>query len=90
MLFPVAKKTIGKNQTRYIKGRNILEGVVILHDVLHELHISKARSMILKIDFEKAYNRVRWDFSEQVMVGKGFPQTWISWVMKTVKGVFLM
>jgi hypothetical protein len=36
-LIPVAKKIIGKNQTGFIRGRNILEGVVVLHEVLHEL-----------------------------------------------------
>jgi hypothetical protein len=53
---------------------------------LHELKNSKSRGLILKLDFEKAYDRVRWSFLEQVMKGKGFPLTWISWVMKTVKG----
>ena len=77
-LVPVPKKIIGKNQTGFIKGRNILEGVVILHEVLHELHRSRARGLILKIDFEKAYDQVRWHFLEHVMEGKGFPQQWIS------------
>ena len=85
-LVPVAKKMIGKNQTGFIKGRNILEGVVVLHEVLHELHRSKARTLVLKIDFEKAYDRVRWDFLEKVMKGKGFPSKWINWVMSTVRG----
>lgn len=56
-----------------------------MHEVLHELHRSKARGSILKIDFEKGYDRVRWDFLEEVMRGKGFPQKWISWVMKTIR-----
>lgn len=77
-LVPVAKKAVDKNQTVFIKGRNILEGVLVLHEVLHELHRSKARGLVLKIDFEKAYNRVRWDFLEKVMKGKGFPDLWIS------------
>jgi hypothetical protein len=81
----VAKKIIGKNQTSFIKGRNILEGVVVLHEVLHELLRSKARSLVLKIDFKKAYDRVRWDFLEKVMKGKGFPMKWINWVMSTVR-----
>lgn len=85
-LVAVAKKIIGKNQTGFIKGRNILEVVVVLHEVLHELRISKGRGLILKIDFEKAYDRVRWDFLEQVMVGKKFLGKWIGWVMNTIKG----
>jgi len=32
--------------------------------VIHELRRSKSQGVILKIDFEKAYDRVRWDFLE--------------------------
>jgi len=38
----VAKRIIGPNQTGFVNGRNILEGVVILHGVIHELRISKS------------------------------------------------
>jgi hypothetical protein len=81
----VAKKIIGKNKMGFIKGRNILEGVVVLHEVLQELHRSKARSLVLKIDFKKAYERVRWDFLEKVIKEKGFPTKWINWVMSTIR-----
>lgn len=74
MLVPVARSIIGKNQTGFVKGRNILEGVV----VLHELRVSKKNSLILKLYFEKAYGRVWWSFLEQVMRGRGFPEVWIS------------
>lgn len=83
-LVPVANSIIDPNQTGFIKGRNILEGVVVLHEVLHELKRSKQKGIILKIDFEKAYDRVNWSFLEQVMKGRGFPPLWISWVMSTV------
>ena len=36
-LVPVASKIIGSNQIDFVKGRNILDGVVVLHEVLHEL-----------------------------------------------------
>lgn len=36
-LTPMAKNVIGDNQTGFIKGRSILEGVVILHEVIHSL-----------------------------------------------------
>jgi hypothetical protein len=58
-LVSVAQRVVGKNQTDFIKGRNILEGVVVLHEVIHELHSSKQKGLIIKIDFEKAYDRVR-------------------------------
>lgn len=85
-LAPVAKEAIGGNQTGFIKGRNILEGVLVLHEVIHELKRTKGKGLIMKIDFEKAYDKVRWNFLETVMKGKGFPDKWISWVMQAVQG----
>ena len=83
---PLAQTVIGSNQTEFVKGRNILEGVVVLHEIIHELKSTKKRGLILKIDFEKAYDKVRWDFLEEVLIGKGFPPQWISWVMQSVQG----
>jgi hypothetical protein len=85
-LTPVAKEVTGFNQTGFIQGRNILEGVVILHEVIHELSHKKKKGLILKNDFEKAYDRVRWDFLEEVLQGKRFPPKWIQWVMQMVQG----
>ena len=82
----LAQTVIGSNQTGFVKGRNILEGVVVLHEIIHELKSTKKRGLILKIDFEKAYDKVRWDFLEEVLTGKGFPPQWISWVMQSVQG----
>jgi len=77
---------IGKNQKGSVKGRNILEGVIVLREVIHELHSTNQRGFILKIDFEKAYDRVRWHFLEQVTIEKGFPSLWVDWIMSTVRG----
>jgi len=83
-LVPVAKKIIGTNQTGFIKGRNILEGVVVLHEVLHELHRSKARGLILKIDFEKAYDKVSWKLLFECLHMRGFNSTWCDWIKQVV------
>jgi hypothetical protein len=41
-----------------MRGRNILEGVVILHESIHELH-KKTKWSYPKNDFEKAYDKVK-------------------------------
>ena len=38
-LSKIAERIISKNQTAFILGRNILDGVVILQEVLHELRV---------------------------------------------------
>ena len=45
-------------QTAFMPGRHILEGVVVLHESIHELHTKKLDGVLFKIDFEKAYDKV--------------------------------
>jgi hypothetical protein len=35
-----------------------MEGVVMLHETIHEIHRKKMNGVILKLDFEKAYDKV--------------------------------
>jgi len=49
----VTQKIIRPSQTTFIPGRHILEGVVILHETIHEMHKKKKNGVILKLDFEK-------------------------------------
>jgi hypothetical protein len=63
-----------------MRGRNILEGVVILHETIHELHRKNQDGVIFKIDFEKAYDKVKWSFMFETLWMKGFSLKWIKWV----------
>jgi hypothetical protein len=42
-ILKVADKLIGPSQSAFILGRYIMEGVVILHETIHELHRKKTR-----------------------------------------------
>ena len=53
-----------------------MEGVVVLHETIHELHRIKQSGVILKIDFEKAYHKVKWNFIQQTLRMKDFSQKW--------------
>ena len=57
-----------------------MEGAVILRETIHELHSKKQDGIIFKIDFEKAYDKVKWDFLQQTLRMKGFSHKWCSWV----------
>ena len=67
-------------------GRHILEGVVVLHETIHELQRKKMDGVIFKIDFEKAYDKVKWPFLQQALRMKGFAQEWCKWIMQFVQG----
>lgn len=54
--------------------------------MLHELARKKLKGIMLKLDFEKAYDKVSWHFLKEVMLKKGFSERWILWTMKAVCG----
>jgi len=85
-LSSVVGRVVSIFQTTFIPGRNILEGVVILQEVMHELKDTKTSGVIIKLDFEKAYDRVNWIFLEEVLHRKGFDMKWIQWMNKVVRG----
>jgi hypothetical protein len=72
----VASKVIGPSQSAFLPGRNILEGVVVLYETLHELRRKKQKGIILKLDFEKACDKINWVFLQQVLRMKGFSSKW--------------
>jgi hypothetical protein len=61
-LTPIVDNIISESQIAFINSRNILEGVVILHEVLHELKRTKGQGVLFKIDFEKTYDKIKWNF----------------------------
>jgi hypothetical protein len=54
----IATKLINPSQMAFMPGRNIMEGVVMLHETIHKIHRKKMSGVILKLGFEKAYDKV--------------------------------
>ena len=44
------------NQSAFTKGRYILDGILVLHEIVHEVRSKHLRAEFFKIDFHKAYN----------------------------------
>ncbi|GJU39050.1 putative RNA-directed DNA polymerase, eukaryota, reverse transcriptase zinc-binding domain protein [Tanacetum coccineum] len=50
---------VNSEQSAFIKGSNILDGPLILNEVMERYWERKSRLMIFKVDFEKAYDSLR-------------------------------
>lgn len=68
----VLGKIIGKNLNAFVKGRQILNSVMIASDIVDELVGQKKENIICKIDMEKVYDHVSWDFVNYMMDKLGF------------------
>lgn len=61
-----------------------MDGVLVFHEVLHEVKVKHHKAVFLKIDFHKAYDTVHWPFMREVLSQKGFDERWITRVMRLV------
>jgi Reverse transcriptase (RNA-dependent DNA polymerase) len=66
-LSPLMNDLISPAQTTYIKGRYIMDNVIYTHEALHFIHKKKIRSVLFKLDFEKTFDRVNWNFLLAIM-----------------------
>ena len=70
----VMNRITSPNQSAFIKGRYILESVVTAHEVIHSVHSSDSKGVVLKLDYEKAFDKVNLDFLAELLDKRGFGQ----------------
>ncbi|XP_058068262.1 uncharacterized protein LOC131217364 [Magnolia sinica] len=74
-------KLISREQLTFVQGRSISESIALAQELLHEINKKVRESNnIMKIDFEKAYDRVDWAFLKSVLQQFGFSYQWINLV----------
>lgn len=54
----VMKSVISTNQIAFLKGRNFLDGVVVINEIIEFSKKGGKSCMTFKVDFEKAYDSV--------------------------------
>ena len=66
---------ITPSQSAFVPGRQILDNVMIAHEILHFLknkRSGKVGFMSIKLDMFKAYDRVEWKYLGRIMIHMGF------------------
>ena len=79
-LSKVMADLIDERQSAFIKDRHILHGALILNEVVEEAKRCKKPTLVLKVDFEKAYDSVSWSFLEYMLDRMGFCLKWRNWI----------
>ena len=76
-------KLISPLQAAFTLEKNIQENIILTHKAIHSLKGKKSGSsgnMVIKLDMEKAFDRVDWDFLQPILEKQGFASTWISMI----------
>ncbi|RVW62009.1 Transposon TX1 uncharacterized 149 kDa protein [Vitis vinifera] len=83
----ILHETIHSTQGAFVQGRQILDAVLIANEIVDEKKRSGEEGVVFKIDFEKAYDHVSWDFLDHVMEKKGFNPRWRKWIRGCLSSV---
>ena len=76
----VMGEVISDSQHAFIHGRQILDVVLIANEALDSRLKDNIPGLLLKMDIEKAFDHVNWNFLMEVMSKMGFGHRWINWI----------
>lgn len=76
----VMPKIIDARQSAFISGRHLLHSVLIANEVVEEARRCHKLCLVFKVDYERAYDSVSWDFLAYMMRRLGFCPKWICWI----------
>uniref|UniRef100_A0A803NSM4 Reverse transcriptase domain-containing protein n=1 Tax=Cannabis sativa TaxID=3483 RepID=A0A803NSM4_CANSA len=78
---------ISPTQTAFIKGRCITENTAIAKEIIHSMARKKGSKgfMMIKLDMEKAYDKMDWDFIMEVLNFHGFKNPLLGWIKSCIQ-----
>ena len=71
---------IHDTQFGLLKDRSIVYNIFLFWEMVALAQQNKQQLAIFLLDFEKAYDKVDWDFLEEMLWRLGFPNAWITGV----------
>ena len=86
-------KLIDMDQTGFIKGCSISKNFNYALELVQHCHKQRLPTLVLKLDFAKAFDSVNWDSLLKILQCRGFPATWCSWIqhiLTTSKSAILL
>jgi Reverse transcriptase (RNA-dependent DNA polymerase) len=67
---------IDPSQTAYMQGRSIFDNIIYAQEILFQTRKTKSKGIMLKLDFVKAFDRINWDYIQEVLQTRGFGKKW--------------
>nr|GEW02599.1 hypothetical protein [Tanacetum cinerariifolium] len=76
---------VSLNQFAFVPGRRISDNILLTQELMHNYHLDRGPPRCaFKVDIQKAYDTVDWEFLKSVLVGFGFHPRMIGWIMKCI------
>jgi len=80
----VISSVVSDSQSAFVRGRQILDGILVANEVVGEAKKLNRDLLLFKIDFEKAYDSMDWIYLDDVLCKMPFSFLWRKWMKKCV------
>jgi hypothetical protein len=87
-LKPILTHIISKEQAGYVEGRQIMDNVILAHEVIHSLKSTKTPGMLIKLDLSKDFDKASWQYLRAILDSFGFDQHWVNWILNLTSSAF--
>lgn len=74
------RSLISPCQTTFVLGREMLDGVLFTNEIIDIATKNKKDYFLFKVNFEKTYDKVSWDFLRFMIKKMGFGYLWMQWM----------
>ncbi|XP_058774257.1 uncharacterized protein LOC131648523 [Vicia villosa] len=71
---------VSNNQTAFVSGRNMMDSVLLVNELIDWSRRKKRSCILLNVDIEKAYDSVSWKYLRDMMMRMGFGDMWMRWM----------
>jgi hypothetical protein len=79
-LRPRMDSLVSKNQSAFIKGRNLHDNFLLVRQLARKINRRKEPGVLLKLDLTWAFDSLSWSFLFEVLEGLGFPLMFRRWI----------
>jgi len=64
---PILPYIISKEKAGYMEGRKIMDNVILAHQVIHSLKITKTPGILIKLDLSKNFDIINWQYMHSLL-----------------------
>lgn len=93
MLKPHMNSIIHDSQSVFVDKRLITTNVIVAFEAFHSMIIRKINGynqFALKLDLNKSFDRVEWNYLESIMLAMIFPPNLVSLILRCIRIIFFL